>query len=361
MTTKPGIPSTVDEIDATWLTEALAERHPGVRVARVDVLERHEVTNSHARLRVQYDDSGDPDAPETLFCKLLPNEPGRREAIAATGMGLREARFYDELADQLPLRVPRPHAIRYDETDGAFALLLEDLVASGCSVSDGIRGVPAEAAAGALEDLAGLHVRFEDAAVRRSLAPWVSEPGPGSDYGVVRLRHGLEHHRDRLSDAFAELAELYIARREALHALWHPGPETLIHGDPHIGNLFQDGSRTGFLDWGILNASTPLRDVSYLLTMGLSIEDRRSSESALIRHYIEVRRALGGRPIGFDDAWKAHRIQAAYNVPASCQVVTFPEDASPRRRVFADAFLARAQASIEDLEVREALRRFAGL
>ena len=80
-----------------------------------------------------------------------------------------------------------------------------------------------------------LHVRFEDPSVRRSLAPWVSEPGPSSDYGALRLRYGLDHHRERLSDAFAELAELYIAKREALHALWHPGPETVIHGDAHIG------------------------------------------------------------------------------------------------------------------------------
>ena len=35
--------------------------------------------------------------------------------------------------------------------------------------------------------------------------------------------------------------------------------------------------------------------------------------------------------------------------------------ASERRRVFADAFLARAQASLEDLEVRQALRKFADL
>ena len=95
--------------------------------------------------------------------------------------------------------------------------------------------------------------------------------------------------------------------------------------------------------------------------MAMSIEDRRANERELIRHYLDVRKALRGESIGFDEAWTAHRIQAAYNVPASCQVVTFPEDASERRRVFADAFLARAQASLEDLEVRQALRKFANL
>jgi aminoglycoside phosphotransferase (APT) family kinase protein len=353
------IPTTADQIDPGWLTDALSARHPGACVSSVELLERHEVTNSHAKLRVAYDEPAG--APEMLFCKLLPNEPGRREAIAATGMGLKEARFYDELAPHLEMRVPAVHVARFDEGDGAFVLLMEDLAATGCSVSDGTQGVPLDSAARALEDLAQLHVRFEDRALRERLAGWVPEPGPSSDYGSERLRYGLDHHRDRLSDAFAELAELYIEQRDALHALWHPGPETVIHGDTHIGNLFQDGARTGFLDWGIITVSTPLRDMSYFLTMALAIEDRRANERELIRHYLDVRKALGGREICFDEAWKEHRIQAAYNVPASCQVVTFPEDASPRRRVFADAFLARAQASLEDLEVRQALRKYANL
>jgi hypothetical protein len=42
-------------------------------------------------------------------------------------------------------------------------------------------------------------------------------------------------------------------------------------------------------------------------------------------------------------------------------VVTFPDDATPRRRVFADAFLARAEAALADLEVRSVLRQTAGL
>jgi hypothetical protein len=353
------IPTTVEQIDAAWLTDALGERHPGVRVARFEVVERHEATNSHARLSLTYDAPAG--APEALFCKLLPSEPERREAIAATGMGLREAQFYARLAPELDMRLPAVHAAQLDETDGAFVLLIEDLVASGCSVSDGTQGVPIDPAARALQDLAELHVRFEDRSERRRLADWVPEPGPSSDYGAARLRYGLDHHRDRLSSAFIELAELYIDQRERLHALWHPGPQTVIHGDAHIGNLFQDGDRTGFLDWGIITLSTPLRDLSYFLTMALSIEDRRANERELILHYLDVRKALRGESIGFDEAWKGYRIHAAYNVPASCQVVTFPDDASEQRRVFADAFLARAEASLEDLEVRQALRRFADL
>ncbi len=357
------IPRSAEEIDPAWLSQALAARHPGVRVESVTIVDRAEVTNSHAWLRVAYSEGGAAErAPTSLFCKMLPQDPTRRRAIAQTRMGLREARFYDELAPRLSLRVPAAHAVRYEtEGEGAFVLLIEDLNESGCTVSTGPESPTPDAAARALEDLAGMHVRFEDPSMRDREASWVPEPDPPSDYGTTRLQQGLDQHRDRLSDAFAEMAALYIRERDALHALWKEGPRTVIHGDTHIGNLFDDHGVTGFLDWGLVVVSTPLRDVSYFINMCLSIEDRRAHERRLIEHYLDVRRALGGEPIDFDDAWRTHRIHAAYLAPASCQIVTFPEDATERRRRFASAFLARAEAAIEDLESRHALRDYAGI
>ncbi len=350
------VPRSVEEIDPSWLNEALQARHPGARVEAVEVNERAEVTNSHGWLTVRYA-AGSAPGPEGLFCKLLPNEAGRREAIAATGMGLREAKFYDGLAARLSLRVPAAHAVRFDEETGAFIVMLEDLAEAGCTVSTGPESPTPDAAAAALEDLAAMHVHFESTDVRRREAPWVAPPGPPSDYGSERLAEGLAHHRERLTPAFAEMAELYVKQRDALHRVWERGPSTLIHGDCHIGNLFFDGDRVGFLDWGMVVVTTPMRDVSYFLSMGLSVEDRRHWDAELIRHYLDVRRALKGESISFDDAWKAHRLHAAYLAPASCQIVTFPEGVTEKRKRFATAFLERASAAIEDLECREALRR----
>jgi hypothetical protein len=96
-------PTTADDVTPEWLSAALAERRPGTEVDAVEVLERDEVTNAHARLRVQY--AQKTDAPEVMFCKLPPNDD-RRAQIIATGMGHREARFYAELAPSLATRVP---------------------------------------------------------------------------------------------------------------------------------------------------------------------------------------------------------------------------------------------------------------
>jgi aminoglycoside phosphotransferase (APT) family kinase protein len=347
------LPLRPGSIGAKELGALLAERYPGVVVRDVRIADAHELTNTHAHLVVDYDESAG--APSRMFCKLPPQEAERRQTINATGMGAREVRFYARLAPVLPLRVPTVHAAHLDERDGTFVLLMEELAEAGCTVSDGTVGVTPDSAAVALEDLAGMHVRFEDPARRAAEAPWVARSSAASDYAVTMLRYGIDHHRDKLTDAFVDVAELYIRDRFALHEVWEQGEHTVLHGDAHLGNVFDDHGRTGFLDWGMIRLGTPMRDVSYFLSMALNIDDRRGYERDLLAHYLDVRHALGGREIGADEAWLRHRLHAAYCVPASCQVVLFPEDATPRRQVFANAFLHRAEAAVEDLETMAAL------
>jgi Phosphotransferase enzyme family len=353
------IPASPLDIDPDWLTSELQARYPGVRVTELEVVDHNEVTNSHSKLRVTCA-PGD-GVPASMFCKMAPIGPARRGSILATGMGQREARFYAAVPQSLALRVPKVYVARDDPIDGSFVLLLENLDTTGCTVSDGTWGVTPDSAAVALGDLARFHLRYLSAGRRRDELGWVPTARPLSDYGAGLLRFGLDHHRDRLSRQFAQLSELYIDHPAALHELWQIGPRTVVHGDTHIGNLFDDHGRTGFLDWGMINVTTPMRDVSYFVNLALSTEDRRAHERDLIRHYLEIWNSEGTSALTFEEAWLAHRRHAAYCVPACCQIVTFPEDATEARRVFAAAFLARAEAAIEDLDAYGAVTSLAGI
>ncbi len=59
------LPASADAIEPAWLNGALARRFPGVRVNAIEILERHEVTNSHARVRIHYDVAAG--APSLMF------------------------------------------------------------------------------------------------------------------------------------------------------------------------------------------------------------------------------------------------------------------------------------------------------
>ena len=75
--------------------------------------------------------------------------------------------------------------------------------------------------------------------------------------------------------------------------MWKPyirtlttSPQTLLHGDPHIGNTYvtPDGE-VGFLDWQMARRGNWSLDVGYFLQGALTVEDRRQHERALLEEY----------------------------------------------------------------------------
>lgn len=352
MQTLPGDPAA---LTAEWLSDAL-----GTEVTAVEVLDHAFATNQRARIGLTYAtaDAG----PATLFAKLAPLDPDHRRMIGATGMAEREARFYADVAPTAAAQVCVPRA-HYAATadDGTFVILLEDLSVRGCRfAAHGEWGIEADAAAGALEDLARFHGRFADPAARDAVAPWLATPRPSTSEATSHLmRMVLDAHGDELEPAYVEVGELYVEHHAAMDAVWNDGYPTYVHGDPHIGNVYVDGDRVGFLDWGLSRVATPLRDVSYFLTMSVDPDARRRAEADLWRTYLDALRAAGGPEIGFDEAWAAHRVQASYTVVATF-LAFMPSYATADGRALGAALRSRANQALEDLDVVAALRAAIG-
>jgi hypothetical protein len=340
-------------VDANDLTPEFLSAALGTEVTRVDVLDHAFATNQRARIGLTY---ATPDAgPASLFVKLAPIDPAHREMIGATGMGEREAQFYADVAPTVNVLVPGCSFAA--SADDRFVLLLEDLGPRGARfASNGEWGVPADAAANALEDLAVFHARFEDAAERARVAPWLTTSKASMSEATSHLmRWVLDENAGKLSDHYTAIGELYVEHHAWFDEVWHAGPQTYIHGDTHIGNVFLEGDRVGFLDWGLSRVSTHLRDVSYFLTMSVEIEDRRTHGRDLLQGYLDALRAEGGVEISFDDAWEAHRLHASYTVVATF-LAYMPSYAASDGVGLGDALLARSDAALEDLDVVAAVR-----
>ena len=344
----PTVPVDATDLSPAWLSEAI-----DADVVDVEVFDRAVATNQRLRIGLTYSTPGA--GPPSLFVKLLPLDPAHREMIGASGMGEREVQFYGDVAPSVDLRVPLAFWAEAGD-DGGFVLLLEDLAAAGCVFPDPVRGVSADAAAGALEDLARFHGRFADPAVRAAVAPWLSVPRVRrTDLTAQRLRAVLDANRDALTPDYVTVGELYVEHHARIDKLWNSGPQTYIHGDTHIGNVFLDGPRVGFLDWGLSRVSTPLRDVSYFLTMSVDPDERRRSERDLLRLYLDALRAAGGTDIAFDEAWSVHRVQAGYTVVATF-LAFMPSYATGDGQGLGVALRTRSEMALEDLDVAEAMR-----
>ena len=108
------------------------------------------------------------------------------------------------------------------------------------------------------------------------------------------------------------MARLVNEHDAALYRSWSDGPQTIVHGDCHVGNTYAlpDG-RAGLLDWQVLFRTRGVREISYLTIPALERETRRAHERELIRRYLEVLAQCGvAEPPTFDRAWEDYRFFA---------------------------------------------------
>jgi hypothetical protein len=307
MTDQVTLPGEVDDLTAVWFSGVL-ERE----VTEVAVLERTSGTTGRARVAL----GGEPDVPATVFVKLAPFDERQREFVNMTGMGVAEARFYREVASDVPVRVPD---VWYADTDDdRYIMVLEDLTASGCRFPSTTDADIPTRTRDIVEQLATLHAPYWDSdrfQPDEDLA-WLTARGVSAGGGGRSLiEQALEKLCDEMGPSFRRIAEIYLARAEDIGELWSTGAGTLIHGDPHLGNLFVDvagGDRTGFLDWAVVCRAPGIRDVAYVLCNSVPPDVRETHERALVERYCELLAAAG---VELDpmEAWEQYRLFAVYS------------------------------------------------
>ena len=119
----------------------------------------------------------------------------------------------------------------------------------------------------------------------------------GESKTIEIIARNLDSERDahRLVDAYRDLAA------EAASGTW-----CVIHGDAHVGNLFLDAAGSASLvDWQLVQRGKWYFDVGYHIASTLTVEERRSSERDLLRHYLDALASHGVTPPSWDDAWHA--------------------------------------------------------
>jgi hypothetical protein len=343
------IPVDVADITPDWMSEAL-----GREVRGVAVLDQHSGTTGRARVGLEY--AVEPGAePATVFVKLAPFDPQQRAFVDRVGLGLSEARFYREVAAEVPVRVPVAYHSDWDD-DGRYVMVLEDLSASGCRFPrprDDDIGVTAGRI---VEELAALHAHFWGDPRLDGELEWVTEGmrvsfgGPSKFIGLAVERFG-----DEMGPAFRGLAELYTARPVEVAAVLGSGTPTLVHGDAHLGNLFvdeADGGRPGFFDWAMVWRAGGLRDVSYVLGNSIPTEVRREGEREWIQRYVDGL-AAHGITLGFDDAWEQYRVLVAYSWASATSTAAMGSLWQSEK--VGQSGMRRATATIEDLDTVTAL------
>jgi Phosphotransferase enzyme family len=308
----PALPTDWDAITPDWMTAALARHFPAARVDAVAVEMRDDGTNRRARLRISYREG---DGPATVFVKGV--DPDHREMIKFTSGLFHEPRLFNA-GIELPLEHPVVYAAPIDEAAEDFVLVMEDLTARAADPRDALRPLTVEQAASGVRGLGRMHGKFwgpriSDCRELDWVEPFVAWDGmQWAPLPAAQERLGPETPPEVLALSIGELVD----------DIWKPfigsltrAPQTLLHGDPHIGNTYvlPDGE-VGFLDWQVLRRGNWSLDLGYFLQGALTVEDRRSHERALLAEYRDALGLPADELPSPDEIWLRYRASVAHGL-----------------------------------------------
>jgi hypothetical protein len=285
----------------------------------------------------------------------------RRYPHAPDAMYINEVQFYRTIRGSLAIEAPECFGSIFDEASRSFGVLMEDLTLRGARFPNALTSVTVDEIRGLVATLAALHGRYWQSPSLESELQWLATPVSGGMFPVFQAL-GLDLIRNQVeTNAYkaAAISPLGKTVDELWDALWKAqqmlatGPQTLLHGDPHIANAYLLPNQSGgFLDWQLMVKGRWAHDFTYLLITGLGSEDRRKHERDLLSFYIdELRRHGVENPPGPDEAWLRYRQAAIWGLVIGW-LITPTENYG---EAITAANISRLVAAVRDLETLEAL------
>jgi hypothetical protein len=298
--TEPAIPTTLEEAtSAQWLSSVLGSDVASVAVGEVD-----NRVSTNAPVHVELADGTSRD----LWIKGYFNEIGRFARYA----GIPEAMFYRSLAPATGIRTLEAVFAAADAETQENVVVTRDVLGDGAVFLDSLSPYSVDQAAESLSQLAQLHASTWLAPIGES-APWLATrlDSYTVQRGVAEIAQNFAGPIGAgVPESVRDAQRLFDAHRALGVAAADATPWCVIHGDPHIGNVYHDGEgRPSFLDWQLVQRGPWYLDVGYHLASSLTVADRRAHEADLVRHYLDRLRSLGVDDVGADDAavWRGLR------------------------------------------------------
>jgi hypothetical protein len=348
------LPHGWDEITAEWMTAALAHHHPDAVVDDVTVVLRDDGTNKRARLGLTYSGGS---GPPTVFAKAV--DPDHAELVALTSGLYHEPRLFSS-GVELPLDHPTVYAALIDEDRSDFLMIMEDVVARGADPRDSTRPMSIDQVANGVRGLARMHGQFWGARLDTHptlgwLEPFVAFEG--MRYAPLHIAH--ERLGDTVPPEIPALSgtELFVdiwARYIGTLTGDPRSPQTLLHGDPHIGNTYVlPGDDVGFLDWQMARRGNWSLDLGYFLQGALAIEDRRRAERDLLAEYRDALALPADELPSAEEIWLRYRASVAHGL--AIWMATLSGGDAWQSAAICLALAQRYSAAFADLESRSAL------
>jgi hypothetical protein len=312
-----------------------------------------------ARLRLTTE-GGDGSAPPSIVAKMACTEPANLEVALMLGIYEREMRMFEDVLEETPIRSPAYHAA-LRSGDGRFLLLLEDM-SIDYDVGDQVVGATLDQAEAIVDALAPMHAHWWG---RSELDEMDWLPAPHAPQYVAAVpniyRAGLPvlemDWADRVPPAAIDVARAVDPKFEEILMRTGTGPETLIHTDTRLDNIFfgkRDGS-IAFIDFQLALRGRAVADIAYLVGTSVPHELGRESWEGLVRRWHDAIGELGVNDYSFDDAITHYREAAMYYLSGAMSLIGTFDAGNERGAAMAEAYSTRILNHVVDIDATSVL------
>jgi len=315
---KLSIPEDYRDLTSDFLTQVVRTCHPRVTVEAFEVIEAKHFgeimvsTSDRLKMRLTYG----PGAPETLPTQVCIKMKRSRDAVLGE-LYANETAFYVRLRSSLDIEAPAVVGGICDSQSALYYLLLEDLSLRGATFPNALSQNSLRDVQAVLDEFAKLHAKFWDSPQLHSNLSWYQShiTGPLSEQLYNHVPVAIQENLDTYEffrDIFGQLNASLLRMRDGYRALQeHQArlPQTILHGDGHIGNSYLlPTGQAGLLDFQLSVKGAWIHDASYLIVTGLPVEGRRQHERELLAYYLDRLEANGvSNPPTLEEAWEEYR------------------------------------------------------
>jgi len=358
------LPDNPQGLSADMLTEAL-RRSGAIGSSRVTSFEAKVIgagagfMGELAQVTLQYDRPED-GAPRSLIAKFPAAAVENREVAMFFRFYEREVKFYEQIAEQVELRIPKCYFSHYNPETGSYVLLLEDLAPA--RVGDQLAGCAGDKAELCLSNLAKFHATWWESEALERL-DWM--PSIKDDWYIQAVEEGygqawepfLAFFGDKISPALQDVAKRFGDHIRPLMTRFGSGPRTIIHGDYRLDNLFfgtpEGGDPLAVIDWQISSRGRGVFDVAYFTSGTMPPAERKGAEQDLLRMYHGILTKRGVAGYSFDDCWQDYRRSLLFCLVYAVIGIGSLDLANERGVELFTTIAQRTFAAIEDLKAYE--------
>ena len=357
---EPAIPQEVDEITVDWVNKVF--RYAGLAEdPRVSAVENSVIGDEKGFLsqvvRASLSFAGPQgNLPASIIVKIEPKGESFRAAERHRSSFEREIAFYQEIAPNLSVNVPKIHHTAM--TPEAKVLVMEDL--GHLTACDQIRGMGHERVLATARGIAQVHAAYWDNEALARLT-WLPDHEHFHDEGIEKDWPAFaEAYGLRIGEAGRRLgawvAENMAWTRREIAAR----PAALIHGDLRADNLLFGKPGTPhevmFIDWQGANRGLAAIDVARLLGGSEPVAERSGRQMEVFEAWHQALCQAGVTTYPVEDALHDFRLAALYCLYIPVKVFQLTGGApSGRTGRLLDAITQRHYASAIELEAERVI------